>query len=334
MNAEKPTTQNPVNQTPNPVARRVDAIASGAMELFKSSGSFESELAVAQAVSELRTALSADVMRPVMALMNTDLGFRTDRDPKITPKDKDGNPLAPYPMEVVRECVIEALLRGFHTVGNEWNIIAGRFYACKNGFRRKVVQFAGVTDFKDSYDVPRTVGDKGAIVKARATWRKGGIADRLEREFPIRVNFGMGADAILGKAQRKLLAAVHDRLLGVITPEGDVADVDVQTTKAAPQFAEARPARTEDAAAHEASSPKTSQQELADMVTAAGFTFEDFIHWCGVTDLLRLPTSLKRKHCAAFDQVPEFVAQQLISAKSGFLRSLRLSVPQEAVAKE
>jgi hypothetical protein len=235
MNTEKTSTPKSVNQMT--VARRVDEIASGAMELFKSSGSFESELAVARAVSDLRAALTAEMMQPVMALMNTDLGFRTDRDPKVTPKDKDGNLLTPYPMEVVRECLIEALLRGFHTVGNEWNIIAGRFYACKNGFRRKVVQFDGVTDFKDTYEVPRLVGEKGAVVKCKATWRKGGTADSLEREFPIRVNFGMGADAILGKAQRKLLAAVHDRLLGVITPEGDVGDIEVQTTKVSPQFA-------------------------------------------------------------------------------------------------
>jgi hypothetical protein len=205
-------------------AQRIDEIASVAMDVFKASGSFESELAVARAVGDLRAALTPEMMQPVMALMNTDLGFRTDRDPKITPKDKDGNPMTPYSLDVVREVVIEAKLRGFHVVGNEFNIIAARFYACKNGFRRKVITWPGVTDFKDSYDVPRLVGDKGAIVKCKATWRKDGIADGLEREFPIRVNFGMGADAILGKTQRKLLAAVHDRLSGVITPEGDIGD--------------------------------------------------------------------------------------------------------------
>jgi hypothetical protein len=244
MTTQKPTIQ----KTSNPdqqmtVARRVDEIASGATELFKSSGSFESELAVAKAVSDLRVALTAEMMQPVMALMNTDLGFRTDRDPKVTPRDKEGNPMTPYAVEVVRECFIESKLRGFHTVGNEWNIIASRFYACKNGFRRKVVTWNGVTDFKDSYDVPRTVGDKGAVVKCEATWRKDGIADSLEREFPIRVNFGMGADAILGKAQRKLLAAVHDRLSGIITPEGDVGeDLEVQSApaKPSPKFAEAK----------------------------------------------------------------------------------------------
>src|SRR5699024_6704028 len=135
--------------------------------------------------------------------------------PRITPRDKDGNPMIPYSVEVVRECFIESKLRGFHAVGNEWNIIAGRFYACKSGFRRQVTQWPGLTDFKDNYEVPRLIGDKGAVVKCRATWNKEGIAQSIEREIPVRVNHGMGSDAILGKAQRKLLAAVHDRLTGV-----------------------------------------------------------------------------------------------------------------------
>jgi hypothetical protein len=224
-------------------AKQIDEIARGAVDLFKDAGSFEAEIAVAQTMADMRSLLTPDVMQPIMALMNTDLGFRTDRDPKVTPKDKDGNPLQPYSMEIVRDAVIEAKLRGFHIVGNEINIIAGRFYACKNGFRRKVTTGKGVTDFRDTYDVPRLVGDKGAIVKCKATWRKEGTEQSLEREFPIRVNAGMGSDAILGKCQRKLLAAVHDRLQGIVTPEGEaneeVIDVPGATQKPTPKFGEA-----------------------------------------------------------------------------------------------
>src|SRR5579885_3660163 len=150
MSNQKPNTLNPTVKNPDQqvaTARRIDEVAASAMELFKSAGSFASELAVAQAMNELRLALTDDMMKPVMALMNTDLGFRTDRDPKLTPKDKDGNPMTPYSVEVVREVTIEAKLRGFHMIGNEVNIIAGRLYATKNGFRRKVTQWPGVTDF-------------------------------------------------------------------------------------------------------------------------------------------------------------------------------------------
>lgn len=233
-------------------AKKIDDIARGAVDLFKDAGSFEAEIAVAQTMADMRALLTPEVMAPIMALMNSDIGFRTDRDPKVTPKDKEGNPMQPYSMEVVRDCVIEAKLRGFHIVGNEMNIIAARFYGCKNGFRRKVTTGKGVTDFRDTYDVPRLVGDKGAIVKCKATWRKDGTEQSLEREFPIRVNAGMGADAILGKCQRKLLAAVHDRLMGIVTPEGEaneeVIDIPGATQKPQPKFGEtAQPAAADQA---------------------------------------------------------------------------------------
>lgn len=293
-------------------AKRIDEIASGAMELFKQAGSFESELAVARAMSDLRAVLTPEIMQPIMALMNTDLGFRTDRDPKVTPRDKDGNPMQPYSVDVVRECFIESKLRGFHTIGNEWNIIAARFYACKNGLRRKVTSYRGVTDFKDTYEVPRAVADKGAIVKCRASWKKDGIADTLEREFPVRVNAFMGSDAILGKAQRKLLAAVHDRLAGVITPEGDVND-EVIPAPATPE-----PKFNGKTVEVEATTKKP-QDELAEIVTGKGYNFDDFIQW-GLESGNLTAQQVDNFNC--FNDLPDDLAARFVTAKTGLLRGI------------
>ncbi|HVU07824.1 MAG TPA: hypothetical protein VHG89_04695 [Verrucomicrobiae bacterium] len=296
------------------VSKRIDEIASGAMELFQQAGSFEAELAVARAMSDLRAILTPEVMQPVMALMNTDLGFRTDRDPKVTPRDKEGHPMTPYSVDVVRECFIESKLRGFHSVGNEWNIIATRFYACKNGLRRKVITYRGVTDFKDTYEVPRMVQDKGAIVKCRATWKKDGVENSLEREFPIRVNAYMGSDAILGKAQRKLLAAVHDRLAGVVTPEGDVNDEIIPTpTLPLPSFS--RPVEVEVVK----NQTPTDQQQLAEIVTKAGYTFDDFMAWGLESGNLTAEQADAYNH---FDDLPETWAKRFVTAQAGLLRGL------------
>lgn len=302
-------------------AKRIDQIASGALELFKQAGSFEAELAIAQAVSDLRAVLTPEVMQPVMALMNTDLGFRTDRDPRVTPRDKDGNPMSPYTVDVVRECFIESKLRGFHSVGNEWNIIAGKFYACKNGLRRKVMAYPGVTDFKDTYDVPRTVADRGAIVKCRALWKKDGVEGSLEREFPIRVNAYMGSDAILGKAQRKLLAAVHDRLAGLVTPEGDVNDEVIPAAPAAePKFgAQTVEVDAVVTSAPAKETPKTDQDELADIVTKAGFNFDDFIQWGHESGNL---TTQQVDNFNCFNDLPDALAKKFIAAKVGLLRGM------------
>src|SRR4051812_16683052 len=102
------TRTQPVAKVPDQklaLARRVDDIARGAVGLFKEAGSFEAELGVAQAMNDLRLALTDEMMAPVMALMNTDLGFRTDRDPSQI-DSKTGQPFKPYSVAVVRECVI------------------------------------------------------------------------------------------------------------------------------------------------------------------------------------------------------------------------------------
>lgn len=211
------------------IARRIDEIASGAVGFFQSPEGFEAELTVARAVRDLREALTPEVMAPVMALMNTDLGFRTDKDPAMMDK-KTGKPHVPYGMETVRECFIESKLRGFHTVGNEWNIISGRFYATRNGLERKAKSYLGMSDLKLDVGVPKAT-DTGTIVHVRATWKWKGKDDFLDAEIPVKVNEYMGADAIIGKAQRKAYKRILDRITGTNTPEGEAGEeVNVQAT--------------------------------------------------------------------------------------------------------
>ncbi len=275
-------------------ARRVDELARGARELFREGGSFAAELALARAVAELRTALSPELMAPILSLMNSDLGFRTDRDPARV-DGSTGKPFEPYPVEIVRECFIESRLRGFHACGNEWNILNGRFYACKNGFRRKLTDgktFPGLTELKDWYDVPRLVGDRGAIVRCRAEWVLFGRPDALEREFPIRMALGIGVDAILGKAERRLLRAVHDRLLGLTTPEAEVGDESGALEAESLLASSPPPLRGTDAAAAtpsaagaagsdhgQSAAARTPQQALAALLTANGFSFRHLQLW-------------------------------------------------------
>src|SRR5579871_1767237 len=149
------------------VAKQIDELTKGALTQFDDAGDFASELAVATTVQDMRLLLTDEVMAPVMALMNTDIGFRTDRDPKQTNK-QTGQPNIPYAVNIVRDAFIESRLRGFHLVGNEFNIIAGRFYACKNGFERKVKELTKGT-CEISIDVPQ-MQPGSARVKCRATW--------------------------------------------------------------------------------------------------------------------------------------------------------------------
>lgn len=88
-------------------------------------------------VTQLRQALTDEVMNAVfMPLMNTTIGFRTDKDPNKPTKQKDGSYKAtqPYSADVVRDCLIDAISIGLMPTGNQMNIIAGRCYPTKEGY--------------------------------------------------------------------------------------------------------------------------------------------------------------------------------------------------------
>lgn len=326
-------------------AKQIDEISKSAMAAFESPESFEKELSVARSISDMRVALTPDIMADVMGLMNTSIGFRTDRDPKVTPLDKDQKPMTPYPVEVVRDVFIESRLRGFHCINNEFNIIAGRFYGCLNGFERLVKKSARCTDFKDNYSVPVMVGDRGAVVEASASWLQDGVKQTLERKFAVRVNSGMGADAIVGKAKRKLLAAVHSRMTGVVTPEGDAADDSIPVestvkpaeskeklfggatagetgtapaakTPSAPKDAVKAKPNPEPAAVVSPTPPAESEQQtiaqgIGEMMEKAGVPFDDFLDYTITQGYLR---ARERSNVKTYDDLPQSVAEKLFAA--------------------
>lgn len=69
--------------------------------------------------------------------------------------------------------MIEAILRGLTTTGNEFNIIAGRFYATKEGFGRLLANIPGLRYMITPGNTKD--GDKGAIAPVTtATWEYNG----------------------------------------------------------------------------------------------------------------------------------------------------------------
>lgn len=236
---------------------RLDEIASKSALISSTGNPFSQAITMANAIKEIRASLSIDVMNEaIMPLMNTKLGFRTDKDPSrpVWKKGKDGKwaevTPEPYTVETVRECLIEATLRGVPPVGNCWNIISSQTYITKEGFWHLIgKKIEGLTDFKISIGVPKMIkpaGDarnasdeeaKGALVPCFATWRLHGKEDRVEREIPIRVNAQMGADAIMGKAERKILAAAYAQITGTVLGDADATESD------APPMRDASPAK-------------------------------------------------------------------------------------------
>ena len=208
------------------IQKASDAIESAVRECgiiaLKDQPAFLRATRTAYGIKTIKAALTDQFMQEyIMPLQNSALGFLTDK--------QDGG----YPLPVVRECLCEALLRGFQPASNEFNIISGRFYGAKNGFDRIVREYPGLRNLRFELAVPHLVADKGALVAAIATWTLDGQpqelrceaprdATQIDTRIPVRVNAGMGPDAILGKAERKLLARIYKRISGA----GDVVEAD------------------------------------------------------------------------------------------------------------
>lgn len=205
-------------------AADVDAVAKAGASALSTANELAREIVVATALVDMKRLLTDEVMAPIMALMNTDLGFRTDRDPAI-PHWKTGVRPEPYDVATVRNCFMESRLRGLRSVGNEWNIIAGRLYVAKAGLRRLVTEFPGLSRLRESYGVPKQQGDT-TVVPCSATWLLHGVEDEITAEIAVRVNAAMGTDAVIGKAERKLLKRILDRLNGFGTQDGDIEDIE------------------------------------------------------------------------------------------------------------
>lgn len=173
---------------------------------------FKRAFMIAEAVNELRAIMNPKVMESFMQLQNSSIGFKTDR--------KDG-----YPMDVVRDCVIDATMNGVYCVGNEFNIISGQCYVTKNGFGHKL---RDIPDFSwiETPGIPRC-NEKGAIIEYQLEWWLRGKHFEKTLTLAIRVNAGMGTDAIIGKASRKARAWLYATVTGMEVGDGDADDAVV-----------------------------------------------------------------------------------------------------------
>jgi hypothetical protein len=203
-----------------------------------------------------------------MALQGSAIGFKTDKA---------------YPEDVVRDALIEATMSGVYPVGNEFNIIAGRAYITKEGFGRKLKDVPSL-----SYTVANgeiTMKNGGAIVPMDIQWTYGGKSEAKTLPVHVRVNSGMGADAIIGKATRKARAWLYQTVTGQELPEGDVTDASepINVTPKASPFESVKPEAPATPKPTTAHAPVMDERPFLDRLfqaaAEAGITHEELNVW-------------------------------------------------------
>jgi|GEM_PF-3892337 len=217
-------------KNPEPL-REIDAILAEYDKATADSTSarFETLALTSNAIRSLRERLPDALVKHIKdSSENNRLGFRSDRPDVGNGKARDGY-AAGYPVPVIRDCMIEAVMRGAYPFGNEFNIVAGNAYITKEGFTGIMRRDRRFSDLRIECEVPnyedaRSGSDLRAIVPFTATWRFNGKVDSLKGNIPIRVNRGMGDDAILGKAERKIRGRIWILATGTSLSDGDADD--------------------------------------------------------------------------------------------------------------
>lgn len=180
--------------------------------VMSSVSSFQSVIVRSSAIVSLRAIITDEIMQAhILPLMGTRLGFKTD-------KDKSGG----YPVSLVKDCFIEAVLSGVNAVGNQFNIISGNMYITKEGFTYLLKGLAGlsytITYPKIQISQNKVTADAECLVR----WSMNGADYEETLKFTIKAGAYASEDAIMGKAERKAKHWLFNTLTGSELPEGEI----------------------------------------------------------------------------------------------------------------
>ncbi len=186
---------------------------------------FEKAFLIAAAAGLLKDKLTPEYMKPIMELQGNRLGFKTDKD-----LAQGGGKGTGYPVEVVKNCLIEAVLTGVQPFGNQFNIIAGNCYITKEGFGYLLKNFKGLS-YDITPEIPKINADKsGATIVMDINWTISGVTKNKKIDISVKMNAYMGSDAVVGKATRKARAWLFNTITGSEIADGDAADNDAVKT--------------------------------------------------------------------------------------------------------
>lgn len=204
------------------VAREKFELACKDAQQLKIVDNFGAAFTAVGVVNMLREALTDEVMNKVfMPLMNTTIGFRTDKDPKRL--DKNGRPPQPYSVNVVRDAIIDAVAFGLLPTGNQFNIIAERMYPTKEGYTA-LLRKIGCKYFI-SYSQPR-LSESTADVDCKISYECGTEKKSFAYVANVKKDAYSSIDQIKGKAERKAKKVLYEYITGVDLGDADEASAE------------------------------------------------------------------------------------------------------------
>lgn len=211
------------NENPLMIAEKQDEIVQSVIK-SKDLAGFQRANLVSNAIVQLRELLSDEYMTPIMALQGSKLGFRTDKD-LVKIKGGSYRKGPGYTMEVVRECLIEAVFQGLNPYNNQFNIIGGNMYPTKEGCGYLLNQTDGLTH-SIRLSLPNVDEKaKSASMSAEIEWSfYDGKLNTTTIQIPVKIDQYTSVDAMVGKGTRKARAWLLSRITGQEMVTSDLED--------------------------------------------------------------------------------------------------------------
>lgn len=189
---------------------------------------YEKSIAYGHYLTEIKNQIVGKPLEIIKSLMNTGIGFKTDR-----PNSKDNTV---YPDEIIKNCVVQAIMHGLRIHGNEFNILGGNFYATKEGLDR-IVHNNPLLEEKVKEKIKAFIqSDKTGIwaFTFEYSYKLKGEQKTTE-EVTVYVkgkmgNYDIPFDAVMGKAKRKLYKTVYNEMTQGFKLEDadDIDDIEVE----------------------------------------------------------------------------------------------------------
>lgn len=168
-------------------------------------------------VGRLRSALTDEVVNNFfMPLMNTKVGFLTDK-PGYDRKTGEVRPS--YPVNVVRDAIIDAAFMGLLPTGNQFNIISERMYPTKEGFT-SLLKKIGCRYFISLTPLP-DVSPTCAAVCCKINYEWHDEKNGFTITATVKKDGYSSMDQIKGKAERQAKKRLYEYLTGCDFGEAD-----------------------------------------------------------------------------------------------------------------
>jgi len=200
------------------VKKKFEVACSGATSLQIASN-FGAAFEAVILVKNLRDLLTDEVIKEVfMPLMNTRIGFLTDRSGK---PNKNGTVMPLYSVSEVRDCLIDGIGMGLLPTGNQMNIISGRAYPTKEGYtallKRENVKYL------INVGVDKNVSQDYAEVPVVINYEHNGEKKSMQTAVTVKKDSYSFMDQIKGKAERRAKKVLYEYITGTDFGDGDEA---------------------------------------------------------------------------------------------------------------